>query len=74
MLLPYVSVLSKPLVMELVLTGQVKALLPLKVQGIYHLQDAYVNSYPYWDQLDGNNSETAPNPPKTRHDKILHES
>ena len=51
-----VSVMSKPLVMELVLTGQVKALLPLKVQGIYHLQDAHVNSYPYWDQLDGNNS------------------
>ena len=56
MSLPYVSVLSRPLVMELVLTGQVKALLPLKVQGIYHLQDALVNGYPYWDQLNGNNS------------------
>ena len=48
--------MPKPLVMELVLTGQAKALVPLNVQGIYHLQDAHVNAYPYWDQLDGNNS------------------
>ena len=42
--------------MELFLAGQAKSLEPLKVQGIYHLQDAHVNGYPYWDQLDGNNS------------------
>ena len=42
--------------MELFLAGKAKSLELLKVQGIYHLQDAHVNSYPYWDQLDGNNS------------------
>ena len=42
--------------MELVLTGQAKALLPLNVQGIYHLQDAPVNNYPHWDQQNGENS------------------
>ena len=51
-----VSVMSKPLVMELVLTGKAKDLLSLNVQGTYYLQDAHVNSYPYWDQQNGVNS------------------
>ena len=42
--------------MQLVLTGKAKALVPRNVQGIYHLQDAHVNSYPHWDQQNGVNS------------------
>ena len=56
MSLPYVSVLPKPLVMELVLAGQAKSLEPLNVTGIYYLQEKLVNSYPHWDQQDGENS------------------
>ena len=49
--------MPKPLVMELFLVGQAKSSLePLKVQGIYHLQDAHVNSYPHWHQQNGVNS------------------
>ena len=56
MSLPYVSVLPKPLVMELVLAGQAKSLDPLNVTGIYSLQEKLVNSYPHWNQQDGENS------------------
>ena len=42
--------------MELVLAGQAKSLEPLNVTGIYYLQEKLVNSYPHWDQQDGENS------------------
>ena len=56
MLSYYVSVLPKPLFMELVLAGQAMSLESLNVTGIYHLQEKLVNSYPHWNQQDGENS------------------
>ena len=42
--------------MELVLAGQAMSLESLNVTGIYHLQEKLVNSYPHWNQQDGENS------------------
>ena len=56
MLLPYVSVLPKPLYMELVLAGHAKSLEALNVTGIYQLQEKLINSYPHWNQQHGENS------------------
>ena len=42
--------------MELVLAGQAKSLEPLNVTGIYYLQEKLVNSYPHWNQQEGENS------------------
>ena len=42
--------------MKLVLAGQAKTLEPLNLQGIYHLQKELVNSYPYWNQVNGSNA------------------
>ena len=42
--------------MKLVLAGQAKTLEPLNLQGIYHLQKELINSYPFWNQLNGSNS------------------
>ena len=42
--------------MELVLADQVKSLLPLNIQGTYHLQGSLVNNYPHWIQQNGENS------------------
>ena len=42
--------------MKLVLAGQAKTLEALNLQGIYHLQKELVNSYPFWNQLNGNNA------------------
>ena len=50
------SVMPKPLMMKLVLAGQAKSLLPLGLDGIYHLQDELVNTHPFWNQVNGNNS------------------
>ena len=42
--------------MKLFLSGEVKYVLPLETQGIYHLQDKLVNNYPHWHQINGSNS------------------
>ena len=50
------SVLLKPLIIKLVIGGQAKSIMNRNLHGMYHLQDDLVNNYPYWDQIDGNNS------------------
>ena len=42
--------------MKLILAGQAKSLEPLKLHGIYHLQDELVNNYPCWNQQNGSYS------------------